>query len=144
MAQEITSHYDFNLVRNCKEIPQHIAILITTILRMVFEIDKQNKSILESVSKGEYTHLPKQSAVCEYLKWNPILNDLRKELYETADASILLKIVELQTFTREGSFGISNEFLIPMSVLPKMGSFDTVNRNSDKAEVARKLGAKLI
>ena len=143
MAEILKRKHDLNMLSECSEIPAHIAVMIHFILLHEFEITSRKEEVLKTVAEEKYREVEKQSTVLQYLKYCPILKEMKEKLWNSCSVDILGKIIESKIFVYSPGRW-EKEFIIPDCVLPRFNSFDTFNRTDPKGAMAGKLGAKLV
>lgn len=125
-------------------LPEHIKILIRVILEMIMEVNTHKEKLLKLVQEQKYAELRDASIIAKHHEWNPLLKQLKKELWDTCDASILNKIANNEPIQMTRTWE-ENHLLIPIEVLPTFSNYsDTFAKTDPKANAAQKLGAKLI
>lgn len=119
-----------------------IAELIILIYRMMEERQKQRDLLVKATAEDNMAQIVKYGAICSYLAYNPILDELKKQLWETLSGDEATKIANSDPF--EGPQSYYEPIILSLQLLPRLSSYDTFNASHPKAFAAKKLGAKVV
>jgi hypothetical protein len=116
-------------------------VLLENIYHILLRKKKLEKEIIEYIGSSEYDKINGMVTELKYInQWDGTLNQMKDQFFEHAEIKTLLIIINRQLFPTRYSDGI----MISTDVLKEFRYSSEFKMNHPKAEIAKKLGAKLI
>lgn len=116
-------------------------VLLENIYSILLRKKKLEKEIIENVGSSEYDKINAMVQELKYInQWDGTLAQMKDQFFEHATIKTLTIIIERKGFSTKWS----SDVIISTDVLKEFRYSSEFKMNHPKAEIAKKLGAKLV